>query len=115
MNQVLGEKGFENTRIGMSGSYSAEVSQRDKFIGRADNNGLGMVWEVRRPRTARDFTEIFKSVNAPYVEEREALFPRGARLRIKPGTKPEVRTRPDGRRYTHIIVEELPKGKELTQ
>ena len=109
MNQVLSPKGFENTRPGMSASYDSKISQRDKFIG--GDNGLGVVWEIKRPSTARNFSKIFKAMKTSGHDESEAIFQQGSRFRIKRGTKPEVRTRADGRKYTHMQVEEITPKK----
>jgi hypothetical protein len=110
LNQVLSKEGFTNTRPGMSASYDSKVSQRDKFIGK-ENNGLGMVWEIKKPSTVRDFSGVFEKMRSSSKDEREAIFPGGSRFRIKAGTKPSMRRRADGRQYTHVQVEEITTKK----
>ncbi|MDR2429317.1 MAG: hypothetical protein LBD14_00160 [Puniceicoccales bacterium] len=70
-----------------------------------------MVWEIKSPKTVRDFSKVFKSMGSSFADEREAIFPQGSRFRIKPGTKPTLRKRADGRKYTHIQVEEITMKK----
>ena len=40
----------------------------------------GLIWEIRGPRTARDFAPIFDAIGAKYPEQREVVFPRHSRF-----------------------------------
>jgi hypothetical protein len=64
---------FTNARVGMSASYSRRIACRSAFL-----NASGILWEIRRPHSARDLGPIFRAIGAKYPEQREAIFPRGA-------------------------------------
>ena len=75
MAPILKQGFFVNPRIGMSASRSRRVSTSAAFL-----NRQGVIWEIRAPRTARDFAPIFDAIGAKYPEQREVVFPRHSRF-----------------------------------
>jgi len=77
---------FVNRRVGMSASQSRRIACRPEFI-----NDYGALWEIRSPCSARDLGPIFHAIGAKYPEQREVVFPKGARFILV--------KRPGGRRF----------------
>ena len=103
LKKELADGVFTNTRPGMSSTYSTEVATRGKFL-----SGHAMIWEIRSPKTARDFEEILKVAGAKYPDEREAIFPEGARLRqVGPPRKRNIIRNGQKIRYLHYVFEEM--------
>jgi len=66
----------------MSASRSQHVSTSDRFL-----NTSGMVWQIRRQKTARDVSAIFAAIGAKYPEQREVIFPRGSQFALLEGPR----------------------------
>jgi hypothetical protein len=77
LDSILEERFFESLRIGMSASRSLRTATSASFV-----NPFGMVWEIQKPKTGRDVSEIFRSIGAKYPEQREVIFPKGSRFAL---------------------------------
>lgn len=66
---------YSQQRVGMSCTKELKVAARSKFL-----NQHGMIWEIRKSRTARDVEDVFKALGAKYPDEKEAIMPKGAGL-----------------------------------
>jgi hypothetical protein len=82
---------FVNERIGMSASRRLEIAAGDPFL-----NEFGIVWEIRKPRTARNMAPIFSSIGAKFPAQREVIFPMGARFKMVSTAEP-LRLNPLGK------------------
>ncbi len=51
---------FINERVGMSASRKLEVASGDPFL-----NKFGIIWEIRKPRSARNMAPIFTDLRVP--------------------------------------------------
>jgi hypothetical protein len=77
LESILEERFFESLRIGMSASRSLRTATSLSFV-----NPFGMVWEIQKPKTGRDVSEIFRTIGAKYPEQREVIFPKGSRFAL---------------------------------
>jgi hypothetical protein len=103
LESILKERFFETSRVGMSASRSLLTATSQSFV-----NPFGMVWEIQKPKTGRDVSEIFRRIGAKYPEQREVIFPKGSRfvLAERPRRLSLVR---GGQKITvpYVVLEEI--------
>ena len=95
---------FVNRRVGMSASRSRAIASRLEFV-----NRYGVLWEIRRPCSARDLAPVFKAIGAKYPWQREVIFPRGSRFKLlcPPGWA-TLRRGGQTFRVRHYVLQETP-------
>jgi hypothetical protein len=101
---------FVNERVGMSASRSRQIAIGPEFV-----NRHGALWEIRRPRSARDLAPIFRAIGAKCPAQREVIFPHGTRFCLlkPPGW---VTLRRDGQaiQVRHYVLEENHDNRSQT-
>jgi hypothetical protein len=103
LDPIIEARLFVNERVGMSASRSRRVSSSPEFL-----NRHGMLWEIRRPKSARDMEPIFSEIGAKYPRQREVIFPQGSRfLLVEPPRAVSVIRGGHGRHVPYLAFEEL--------
>lgn len=93
---------FTNRRVGMSASQLRRVAIRPAFL-----NQHGVLWEIRRPSSARNLAPIFRAIGAKYPEQREMVFPAGTIFRlVRPPTWLNLHRSGQTLRVRHHVLEE---------
>lgn len=103
LGDVLEDGVFQQERTGMSCTKDVKVAVRKKFL-----NEHGMIWEVRKSKTARDVEPMFKALQTKFPNEREAILPKGAALKMV--SAPKRRTITVGgkkKRVWYAVFEEV--------
>lgn len=75
MDAIAAAGHFANERVGMSASRELRIASGDPFL-----NQFGLIWEIRKPLSARNMAPIFSAISAKFSMQREVIFPMGARL-----------------------------------